>query len=356
MPLPSQSLSESHDHDDMFGIPRWVLLLISVLVVGLVGVGTWAWLGEAPTAQSTQSSQEASETPPSPREAMSAPEDAPDGMVAVPGGSTRIGVERSVLRSVAANRPEGPRPMWGRAATPPFTATVEPFFLDVHPVTVAQFRAFVEATGYETQAEQFGNAGVLDEEAGQWRLVDGATWRRPRGPEGPVADDDHPVTQVSWNDAEAYCEWAGKRLPTEIEWEYAVREGMSDRAHCPWEGACTRENRVEHANTWQGPYPVRNEVEDGYRYTSPVGAFDTTALGLTDVSGNVWEWTASWYRPYSQRDAPLTKRQKQERVQRGGSFLCRECGGFHVYSRSHSTPETSLFHVGFRCAKDPDSG
>jgi sulfatase modifying factor 1 len=337
----------------MFGMPRWVLLLIAVLVVG---AGAWAWYGAAPTTPSNESPQESSSSSAADTVRATAGEvQPPDGMVRVPAGSTRIGVDRSVLRSVAADRPEGPRPMWGRAATPPFTAFVEPFFLDVHPVTVAQFRQFVEATGYETQAERFGNGGVLDTDAGQWRLVDGATWRRPRGPDAPAAEDDHPVTQVSWNDAQAYCEWAGKRLPTEVEWEHAVREGMSDRSYCAWEGACTQENRVQHANTWQGQYPVRNTVDDGYRYTSPVGAFDTTALGLTDVSGNVWEWTASWYRPYSQRDASLTNKQKQERVQRGGSFLCNECGGYHVYARSHSTPETSLFHVGFRCARDPDA-
>jgi sulfatase modifying factor 1 len=245
--------------------------------------------------------------------------------------------------------------MWGRAAVPPFTAEVDPFFLNAHPVTVAQFRAFVEATDYTTQAERFGNAGILDTDVGQWRLVDGADWRHPRGPDAPAAKDDHPVTQVSWNDAQAYCEWAGKRLPTEIEWEYAARDAGADNSYCPW-GDCSRENRIQNANTWQGQYPTQNTEADGYRYTSPVGAFDTTALGLTDMSGNVWEWTASWYRSYSRRNAPLTDREKQERVQRGGSFLCRECRGFHVYSRSHSTPETSLFHVGIRCAKDVPSG
>jgi len=276
--------------------------------------------------------------------------DVPEGMVHVPGGSTQIGIDRSALREVAADRPQGPRPMWGRAAVPSFTAEVDPFFLDVHPVTVAQFRDFVEATDYTTQAERFGNAGVLDTTAGRWRLVDGADWEHPRGPDAPAARDDHPVTQVSWNDARAYCEWAGKRLPREIEWEHAARDAGADDSYCPW-GDCSRENRLRNANTWQGTYPTHNTEADGYRYTSPVGAFDTTALGLTDMSGNVWEWTASWYRSYSRRNAALTEQDRQERVQRGGSFLCRECRGFHVYARSHSTPETSLFHVGVRCAK-----
>jgi sulfatase modifying factor 1 len=347
----------------MTALPRWVPILAAAIAVGLIGGGVWLWGGEeAPAPPSdaetsttegnapvVASSEEASAEPPS------AAVEAPEGMVHVPGGSTRIGVERAALRQIAADRPEGPRPMWGRAATPAFTAQVDAFFLDVHPVTVAQFRDFVEATGYTTQAERFGNGGVLDSEAGQWRLVDGATWRRPRGPDAPAAADDHPVTQVSWNDAQAYCEWAGKRLPTEVEWEHAARDANNDRSYCPWGSDCSRQRRVENANTWQGRYPTRNTAADGYRYTAPVGAFDTTALGLTGMAGNVWEWTASWYRPYGRRDAPLTSKEKRERVQRGGSFLCHECGGYHVFARSHSTPETSLFHVGVRCAKDVPS-
>ena len=344
--------------------PRWVLLLAAVVIAGGVGAGVWLWAGDeaarpspAPTTSTTEgaapvaaSSDEASAGAPS------AAVEPPEGMVYVPGGSTRVGVDRAALRTVAADRPEGPRPMWGRAAMPPFTAEVDPFFLDVHPATVAQFRRFVEATDYTTQAERFGNGGVLDAEAGRWRLVDGATWRRPRGPDAPPAADDHPVTQVSWNDAQAYCEWAGKRLPTEVEWEHAARDARNDRSYCPWGEDCGRQSRIENANTWQGRYPTRNTAADGYRYTAPVGAFDTTALGLTGMAGNVWEWTSSWYRPYGRRDTPPTSKEKRERVQRGGSFLCHECGGYHVFARSHSTPETSLFHVGVRCAKDAPSG
>ena len=109
-----------------------------------------------------------------------------------------------------------------------------------------------------------------------------------------------------------------------------------------------------HANTWNGTFPVRNTAADGFRLTSPVGHFGATPLGLTDMGGNVWEWTADWYRSYADRDAPFTPTPESERVQRGGSFLCHEsyCHGYRVSARSHSTPETSLFHVGFRCAKD----
>jgi len=336
--------------------PRWVLLLAVVTVIGGLGIGAWFWSGEAPPAPPTETETSAPDAAVSPDTAARARAAPPEGMVYVPEGSTRIGVERTALRTIASDRPAGPRPMWGRAATPPFTAAVEAFFLDVHPVTVAQFRRFVEATDYTTQAERFGNGGVLDTDAGRWRLVDGATWRRPRGPDAPPAADNHPVTQVSWNDAQAYCEWAGKRLPTEIEWEHAARDARNDRSYCPWGGDCSRESRIANANTWQGRYPTRNTEADGYRYTAPVGAFDTTALGLTGMSGNVWEWTSSWYRPYSRRNASPTSKEKRERVQRGGSFLCHECGGYHVFARSHSTPETSLFHVGVRCAKDVSSG
>jgi sulfatase modifying factor 1 len=273
-------------------------------------------------------------------------------MVFIPGGTTRIGVEREALLAIAAQRPDGPRHMWGRASMPAFEAEVDPFFLDVHPVTVQQFRQFVEATGYETQAERFGDAGVIDEGSGRWYLQKGATWQRPRGPEQPPAEANHPVTQVSWNDAQAFCSWADKRLPTEVEWEHAARGAADRRSHCPWPGPCDRTTRVQRANTWQGQFPVRNTVEDGYRYTSPVGAFGETELGLQDMSGNVWEWTASWYRPYNERATPFKPTPQSEKVQRGGSFLCNECGGYHVFSRSHATPETSLFQVGFRCAKD----
>lgn len=257
----------------------------------------------------------------------------PAGMVFVPGGKTRIGSN--------AGQPNE-RPM--------FWATVDPFYLDRHPVTTASFRAFVEATGYSTQAEQFGDAAVLDAEQRRWRLVKGATWHHPLGPDRPAASPDHPVTQVSWNDAKAYCTWKGGRLPTEIEWEHAARDGRNDRERYSW-GTALASRDTYHANTWNGQFPVRNTGADGYQYTSPVGAFGETPLGLTDMGGNVWEWTASGYQPYPN---PSAAGQVQERTQRGGSFLCHDsyCHGYRVSARSHSTPETSLFHVGFRCAQD----
>jgi sulfatase modifying factor 1 len=265
-----------------------------------------------------------------------APVAAPEGMVYVPGGSTRIGATD------------------GRAdESPVWTARVAPFFMDAHPVTVAAFRAFVLATGHVTDAERFGDAGVFDDEARAWRLVRGATWHHPRGADAPAAPDDHPVTQVSWNDAAAYARWAGKRLPTEAEWEHAARGGRDAREPYAW-GASLVERGAYRANTWQGSFPEQNTGADGHLHTSPVGAFGTTPLGLTDMGGNVWEWTADWYRPYAERARPFTPTAESERAQRGGSFLCHEsyCHGYRVSARSHSTPETALFHVGFRLVRD----
>ncbi len=260
----------------------------------------------------------------------------PPGMVLVPGGHTNIGSEVGM-------------PM----ERPVFRAKVKPFLMDVHPVTVAQFRAFVDATGYETEAETFGNAGVLNTETGQWTLVDGATWDFPLGPASAPAGDDHPVTQVSWNDAVAYSAWGGKRLPTEVEWEHAARGAKNDSRPYAW-GESLVEDGAIMANVWNGQFPVHNSGLDGYLMTSPVGTYGKTSLGLTDMGGNVWEWTADWYRPYSERHQPFQPDAYSEKAQRGGSFLCEPgwCHGYRVSARSHSTAESSLHHVGFRCVMD----
>jgi sulfatase modifying factor 1 len=260
----------------------------------------------------------------------------PAGMIYVPGGTTRIGSD------------DGP-PEEG----PPFEAAVSSFFIDIHPVTVAQFRAFIAATSHRTDAERFGEAGVYDVSTGEWRLQRGASWRQPLGPDGPGAPDDHPVTQVSWHDASAYARWAGKRLPTEVEWEHAARNGRDSRNRYAW-GDVLVERRVHRANTWQGVFPDGNTMEDGYLYTSPVGAFGKTELGLADMGGNVWQWTSDWFGPYDSRGQAF---ESKEKVQRGGSFLCHQdfCHGYRVSARSHSTPDTALFHVGFRCVLDAPS-
>jgi sulfatase modifying factor 1 len=228
--------------------------------------------------------------------------------------------------------------------------------MDIHPVTVADFRTFINATKYQTEAEKFGNGGIIDESTDkQWILKDGANWHHPMGPDFPAAPDNHPVTQVSWNDANAYAKWAGKRLPCEIEWEHAARNARNSRDIYPWGNDIQTQGRYN-ANIWQGKFPEKNFNEDGFATTSPVGKFGKTPLGLTDMSGNVWEWQSNLKFNYEAlfrtpiREGDLSN----ERAERGGSFLCEPtwCHGYRVSGRSSSTSETSLFHVGFRCVKD----
>ena len=257
-------------------------------------------------------------------------------MVRVPGGEARIGSER------------------GRAdERPVFTTQVAAFDLDRTPVTVAAFARFVQAKAYRTEAEKNGGGAVMRFGTGRWQLVTGADWRHPLGPKAEPAPADHPVTQVSWNDAAAFCAAAGKRLPTEIEYEHAARGGQNaERAH-----AFGRELQAEgryRANVWTGVFPLLNTAKDGYATTSPVGAFGHGPLGLTDMAGNVWEWTRDWYRPYAERNDPWPAGKVGEKVQRGGSYLCDPaiCYGFTITARGHATPESSHMHVGFRCARD----
>lgn len=263
----------------------------------------------------------------------------PREMVLVPGGKVRIGAEDGFAHEL-----------------PQFWANVESFLMDKSPVTVGQFREFVKATGYKTEADKFGNAGVINDETGkEWMLVDGANWEYPLGKKMPKALDDHPVTQVSWNDANAYAKWAGKRLPCEIEFEHAARNAKNTRTKYPW-GEDIQSKGKWNANVWQGKFPIKNFVEDKFPYTSPVGHFGKTPLGLTDMSGNIWEWTSNKKFDYAAlfaKDARMFK-VSEEYAERGGSFLCEPqwCHGYRVSGRSSSTAETSLFHLGFRCVKD----
>lgn len=310
---------------------RFVLLLLAL--IASAGCGPASDDDPAPATASA---------PPAPPEAPAVPDsvEVPVGMVYVPGGTTRIGV----LDDEPGLDHERPA----------FTANVPTFFLDRSPVTVARFRAFVDASGHTTDAERFGDGAVMNTRDGSWALVPGADWRRPTGADGPLAPDDHPVTQVSWTDADAFCAWDGKRLPTEIEWEHAARGAVDDRSPYAW-GDALDEGGTARANTWTGSFPGRDDGRDGYAgTTSAVGVFGLSSLGLTDMGGTVWEWTDSWYRPYAEREAPFTPSPEAERVQRGGSFLCHPsyCHGYRVSARSHSTPESSLYHVGFRCALD----
>lgn len=220
---------------------------------------------------------------------------------------------------------------------------INDFWMDISPVTVADFSKFIAATKYKTQAEQFGDAGVFDFKTGNWSLLKGATWQYPFGKNGEKAKPSHPVTQVSWNDAVAYCKWAKKRLPTSEEFVFAEKNGEEDFDKTYSWGDNFVENDIYKANFWQGNFPVKNTIEDGFLTTSPVGYFGKNEAGLNDMGGNVWQWCSDF-----------SQEKRDEKNQRGGSYLCDPmvCHGFKIGGVSSSTPETSLCHVGFRCVKD----
>ena len=262
--------------------------------------------------------------------------DIPKGMILVKGGTVNLGTEQGL-----DNEKNG------------YTIQLKPFFMDVHPVTIAEFRTFVDATGYQTQAETFGDAAVLNDTTKVWELRKGAYWEYPQGINFGKAPDTHPVTQVSWNDAQAYCAWANKRLPTEAEWEHAAKNATDTKTLFPWGNEEIIDGKYK-ANFWQGSFPFVNEIEDNFAFTNPVGEFGATPLGLTDMAGNVWEWCEDWYLPYAEYGTSFQPNENSEKVQRGGSFLCdpKVCYGFRTTARSHSTPESALYHVGFRTVKD----
>jgi len=235
---------------------------------------------------------------------------------------------------------------------PAFETVVKSFYLDEHPVTVKQFRKFVRATGYETEAEDFGNSGVFEVATARWVLCEGASWEFPLGPKAPKASDDHPVTQVSWNDAQEYCRWAGKRLPTEFEWEFAAASGKLKKNKYSWGDELVLNGKFM-ANVWQGRFPDSASVRDGFLLTSPVGYYGKTGAGLTDMGGNVWEWCQDTYALYPGNTMKQTV-DPDYKVIRGGSFLCDEkvCHGYRVTARGTNSRESATFHMGFRTALD----
>jgi sulfatase modifying factor 1 len=259
--------------------------------------------------------------------------DSARAMIYFPGGKIRLGSLRLPNES------------------PEFDTIIKPFFIDKYLVTVKQFREFVAATNYVTDAEKFGDAGVCNISSGNWSLIKGASWQYPSGPGKPKAADNYPVTQVSWNDAGAYCDWAGLRLPTEAEWEYAARNGKNSDDLYSW-GDSLVLNKKYKANVWQGGR-FDSHFTDGFAYSSPVGFFGSTPGGLTDMGGNVWQWCSDTYRLYKGNKQPFSY-DINNKVIRGGSFLYDQAEelSYTVSFRVVNTSETSLFNMGFRCAKD----
>jgi sulfatase modifying factor 1 len=306
----------------------------------------------------------------------------PPGMVWIAGGEFHMGSTSELAR---------------RDEKPVHRVRLGGFWMDATEVTNAQLRQFIEATGYVTTAEQ---APKLEEimaqlppgsppppaemlvpgslvftlpstgERGGWEWRLGANWRQPQGPGSSIAGkDDHPAVHVSWFDATGYCQWAGKRLPTEAEWEYAARGGLEDKPYV-W-GEDDPKTDALRANTWQGIFPYQNSGADGYLITSPARSFAPNGYGLYDMAGNAWEWVQDWYRAdtYTQQGGETVVVNPQgpdnsydpreptvpKRVHRGGSYLCHEsyCSGYRPSARMKASPDTSLSHTGFRCIMLP---
>ncbi|MFJ8040828.1 formylglycine-generating enzyme family protein [Kitasatospora sp. NPDC096147] len=275
------------------------------------------------------------------------------GLLALPGGSFLMGTDDGLGYPADG---EGPVR----------EVTVAPFRISPTAVTNAQYAAFVKATGYRTEAERFGSSfvfeGFLARELAAsspavaavpwWRAVAGASWRSPEGPGSSIGErQNHPVVHVSWHDARAYCDWAGARLPTEAEWEYAARGGLEQRRY-PWGDELAPGGR-ESCNIWQGVFPT---VNTGHRGTVPVKSYRPNGHGLYNVAGNVWEWCADWFSPdfhrTGPRQDPAGPPSGTARVMRGGSHMCHDsyCNRYRVAARSSNTPDSSAGNIGFRVA------
>lgn len=266
-----------------------------------------------------------------------------EDMVRIPAGTFRMGTEDGFAY-------EGPV----------HEVSLKPFWMDRHEVTVGKFAAFVKATGYVTDSERLGWSGVFVPAKHEWTKGDGASWRRPEGPEGGEAKENEPVVHVSYADCLAYAKWAGKRLPTEAEFEFAARGGLKDKKYA-WGDELVPGGK-HHANVWQGTFPEKDRGEDGFAGRAPVGSFPANGYGLYDITGNVWEWCADYFDPgyyaKSPRENPTGPASGKERVIRGGSWLCSDnyCTGYRVASRMHTEEDSGLNNLGFRCVRDEDGG
>ena len=307
----------------------------------------------------------------------SAPGPAPEGMVWIPGGEFSMGSEAPEMHD----------------ARPFHRVAIDGYWMDQTEVTNEEFARFVKATGYITIAERTPDAkdfpGVppenlvagsvvfmppdkkvsLDDHFAWWRYVHGANWRHPNGPSSTLeGKEKHPVVHIAFEDAAAYAKWAGKRLPTEAEFEFAARGGL-DRKRFAWGDEFKPGGKFQ-ANSFQGHFPDTNTGDDGYAGTAPVGRFAPNGFGLFDMAGNVWEWTADWYRADYYKTLAATNRVTRnpqgpvdsfdpsepgvaKRVHKGGSFLCTDeyCARYMPGGRGKGEPSTGTNHLGFRCVR-----
>jgi formylglycine-generating enzyme required for sulfatase activity len=310
-----------------------------------------------------------------------------EGMVWIPGGEFAMGTDAADAWNVEK---------------PAHRVRVRGFWMDVTEVTNEQFKKFVDATGYLTTAEKVptlseimkqvppgtpppapealvagsmvftppSHAVPLNNPAAWWTWTPGANWRHPEGPGSSIGQRmDHPVVQVSWDDASAYARWAGKRLPTEAEWEFAARGGLEGKKFT-WGDDLIAPGKPR-CNIWQGAFPHSNSLEDGYLRTSPGRSFEANGYGLYGMAGNVWEWCSDWFAVDMHARAAghgvevnprgpdaccnPSNPYQPERVVKGGSFLCHDsyCSGYRPSARRGTAQDTGMSHVGFRCVKDP---
>ena len=309
------------------------------------------------------------------------PRPAPDGMTWIPGGQFWMGAQEDQMPD----------------AKPWHRVYVDGYWMDKTEVTNEQFARFVKATRYVTVAERkprqedFPNAPPdklvagsvvfsppdhpvpLDNHFRWWNYVSGANWRHPEGPNSDIKGRmNHPVVHIAYEDAVAYCNWAGKRLPTEAEFEFASRGGLDGKRYV-WGDEFMPGGGKHMANTFQGHFPDTNTGEDGYRATAPVGSFPSNGYGLFDMAGNVWEWTSDWYRadyyhtlaasgdlainPKGPTDSfDPSEPGTRKRVHRGGSFLCTDqyCARYIAGGRGKGEVDTGTNHLGFRCVREPE--
>jgi len=374
-------------------LPAAVRALILVAFVAGAGLITWAAYVYQPPPPCPQVSKLAVQSAPSASAAAitspKPPGKAPPDMVWIPGGEFTMGTDGPIGRN---------------DERPAHRVRVDGFWMDQAEVTNRQFERFVEATGYVTTAEKAPtleevmkqvppgtpppakellvpgalvftppNASVpLDNVARWWSWMPGANWRHPEGPASNLEGRElHPVVHVSWDDAVAFAKWAGRRLPTEAEWEFAARGGLEGKVYV-WGDEPPSDWRI-FANIWQGEFPNRNTKADGYVRTAPVKSFKPNGFGLYDMAGNVWEWCADWYDSelYERRAGggmvvnptgpekshDPTQPYQPLRVERGGSFLCHEsyCLRYRPSARHGGAPDTGMSHVGFRCARSAET-